>query len=70
MYSLAATVYIKMKKPNAAIRDANAALEVCLSLLELFSHYHLLVPGSSKMITWSLCNLMHVKLHGLYSSYD
>ena len=23
-----ATVYIKMKKPNAAIRDANAALEV------------------------------------------
>lgn len=25
-----ATVYIKMKKPNAAIRDANAALEVLL----------------------------------------
>lgn len=25
---LAASVYIKMKKPNAAIRDANAALEV------------------------------------------
>jgi hypothetical protein len=23
-----ASVYIKMKKPNAAIRDANAALEV------------------------------------------
>jgi len=26
-----ATVYIKMKKPNAAIRDANAALEVIFS---------------------------------------
>ena len=25
-----ASVYIKMKKPNAAIRDANAALEVIL----------------------------------------
>lgn len=25
---LTASVYIKMKKPNAAIRDANAALEV------------------------------------------
>lgn len=24
-----ASIYIKMKKPNAAIRDANAALEVC-----------------------------------------
>ncbi|CAI0413765.1 unnamed protein product [Linum tenue] len=29
MYGTRATVYIKMKKPNAAIRDANAALEVC-----------------------------------------
>ncbi|PKI59522.1 hypothetical protein CRG98_020050 [Punica granatum] len=28
MYATRATVYIKMKKPNAAIRDANAALEV------------------------------------------
>lgn len=28
--SLTASVYIKMKKPNAAIRDANAALEVIL----------------------------------------
>jgi len=26
--AFAASVYIKMKKPNAAIRDANAALEV------------------------------------------
>ncbi|CAI0541288.1 unnamed protein product [Linum tenue] len=29
MYGTRATVYIKMKKPNAAIRDANAALKVC-----------------------------------------
>jgi suppressor of tumorigenicity protein 13 len=28
MYGTRATVYIKMKKPNAAIRDANAALEI------------------------------------------
>ncbi|KAK4761586.1 hypothetical protein SAY87_029470 [Trapa incisa] len=28
MYATRATVYIKMKKPNAAIRDANAALEI------------------------------------------
>ncbi|XWS61925.1 hypothetical protein CRYUN_Cryun07bG0166500 [Craigia yunnanensis] len=28
MYSTRASVYIKMKKPNAAIRDANAALEI------------------------------------------
>ncbi|KAL5708073.1 hypothetical protein ACHQM5_018908 [Ranunculus cassubicifolius] len=28
MYATRATVYIKMKKPNAAIRDASAALEV------------------------------------------
>lgn len=28
MFDLPATVYIKMKKPNAAIRDASAALEV------------------------------------------
>ncbi|KAL6177126.1 hypothetical protein ACLB2K_048652 [Fragaria x ananassa] len=28
MYGTRASVYIKMKKPNAAIRDANAALEV------------------------------------------
>ena len=27
---VSASVYIKMKKPNAAIRDANAALEVCI----------------------------------------
>ncbi|KAF3448397.1 hypothetical protein FNV43_RR09110 [Rhamnella rubrinervis] len=30
MYATRATVYIKMKKPNAAIRDANAALEINL----------------------------------------
>lgn len=30
---LTATVYIKMKKPNAAIRDADAALEVVLLTL-------------------------------------
>ncbi|THG22931.1 hypothetical protein TEA_026978 [Camellia sinensis var. sinensis] len=28
MYATRASVYIKMKKPNAAIRDANAALEI------------------------------------------
>lgn len=28
LWCFAASVYIKMKKPNAAIRDANAALEV------------------------------------------
>lgn len=28
MYATRATVYIKMKKPNAAIRDSNAALEI------------------------------------------
>ncbi|KAJ7952458.1 TPR repeat-containing thioredoxin TDX [Quillaja saponaria] len=28
MYGTRASVYIKMKKPNAAIRDANAALEI------------------------------------------
>ncbi|OVA19536.1 Heat shock chaperonin-binding [Macleaya cordata] len=28
MYATRATVFIKMKKPNAAIRDANAALEI------------------------------------------
>ncbi|CAN6460930.1 unnamed protein product [Victoria cruziana] len=28
MYATRATVYIKMRKPNAAIRDANAALEI------------------------------------------
>ncbi|CAI9784472.1 unnamed protein product [Fraxinus pennsylvanica] len=28
MYATRPTVYIKMKKPNAAVRDANAALEV------------------------------------------
>ncbi|XP_022856424.1 FAM10 family protein At4g22670-like [Olea europaea var. sylvestris] len=28
MYGTRATVYIKMRKPNAAVRDANAALEV------------------------------------------
>ncbi|PWA93790.1 FAM10 family protein [Artemisia annua] len=28
LYGTRATVYIKMKKPNAAIRDANAALEI------------------------------------------
>ncbi|XP_028107236.1 FAM10 family protein At4g22670-like [Camellia sinensis] len=28
MYASRASVYIKMKKPNAAIRDANAALEI------------------------------------------
>ncbi|CAK7355787.1 unnamed protein product [Dovyalis caffra] len=28
MYATRATVYIKMKKPNAAVRDANAALEI------------------------------------------
>ncbi|KAK1376405.1 STI1 domain-containing protein [Heracleum sosnowskyi] len=28
MYATRATAYIKMKKPNAAIRDANAALEI------------------------------------------
>lgn len=27
--SIAASVVIKLTKPNAAIRDANAALEVC-----------------------------------------
>lgn len=27
--SIAASVFIKLTKPNAAIRDANAALEVC-----------------------------------------
>lgn len=30
-----ATVYIKMKKPNAAIRDANVALEVVLNFLDV-----------------------------------
>lgn len=30
VFSVSASVYIKMKKPNAAIRDANAALEVCM----------------------------------------
>lgn len=30
--SYTASVYIKMKKPNAAIRDATAALEVVLAL--------------------------------------
>ena len=32
MYATRASVYIKMKKPNAAIRDATAALEVVLAL--------------------------------------
>ncbi|GFZ01926.1 HSP70-interacting protein 1 [Actinidia rufa] len=30
MYVSRVSVYLKMKKPNAAIRDANAALEVAL----------------------------------------
>lgn len=33
---LTASVYIKMKKPNAAIRDANAALEVVVLHLVCF----------------------------------
>lgn len=28
-----ASVYVKMKKPNAAIRDANAALEVGIAFV-------------------------------------
>lgn len=28
-YLFAASVFLKLKKPNAAIRDADAALQVC-----------------------------------------
>lgn len=34
---LSASVYIKMKKPNAAIRDATAALEVVLLFFNSFA---------------------------------
>ena len=33
IFFLSASIYVKLKKPNAAIHDANAALEVVYLLL-------------------------------------
>lgn len=43
LWCFTATVYIKMKKPNAAIRDANAALEVVVCpIYLLFWHLYII----------------------------
>lgn len=54
LWCFTATVYIKMKKPNAAIRDANAALEVvvCPILFTLFTSVYNLIMFLYEGMLW------------------
>lgn len=47
-----ASVYVKMKKPKAAIRDANAALEVSIFSLYLIKNVISLLPMVHTLYTW------------------
>lgn len=55
-----ATVYIKMKKPNAAIRDANAALEVTSTLI-VRSICNRVFMSNGKFSSCAYCALHNIK---------
>lgn len=57
-----ASVYIKMKKPNAAIRDASAALEVICILLRTCYNQMWLYFFSLLLTAEYKCVNIHVKL--------